>query len=123
MRDLQRSLHLQLCDKPLDSSVDDSRVLHALQTAARGKTVLLVIDDPWDIGQVRALNCIDTDTHSRAIVTTRIQGLVPDAPEIALGLMNREAAVRVIYDVAGLAQMPPYPELAYQAASFSSRLT
>ena len=108
---------MQLVDEPLDASVDSGRVLHALQAAARGQTILLIIDDPWALEQVRALNCIDTDTHSRTIVTTRIQGLVPEAPEIELGLMAPDAAVQIIYDVAGQVATPPFSDVAYSAAS------
>jgi hypothetical protein len=122
LRDLQRSLHMQLSDEPLDASTDDSHVLRALQNASRGKTVLLVIDDPWEISQVRLLNCIDTDTNSRMIITTRIQGLVPEAPEVPLGLMSPDLAVRIIYDVAGIPQTPPYSDLAYQAAAACGHL-
>ena len=49
-------------------------------------------------------------------MTTRIQGLVPDAPEIALGLMDRDAAVRIIYDVAGVVPTLPHSDLAYRCA-------
>jgi NB-ARC domain. len=116
MRDLQRSRHTQQSGEKQDPKADEGRAQIALQTAARGQTGLLDIDDAWDASQVRALNCIDTDTHSRAIVTTRIQGLVPGAPEIALGLMPRDAAVQIIFDVAGVADMPPYSDLACEAA-------
>ena len=49
----------QLTGRPLDSKVqDESAILQALSDAAAGKTVLLIIDDAWEVTQVRALGLI-----------------------------------------------------------------
>ena len=58
---------------------EGDQVFAALQTAAAGKRVLLVIDDAWQLDQVQQLSCIDTNTPSRVLVTTRISQLVPGA--------------------------------------------
>ncbi len=50
LRDLQRSLHLQIAGAPLDSSLqDDAEIFAALQAAAVDKNLLLLIDDAWSL--------------------------------------------------------------------------
>ena len=103
VRELQRSLHMQLVGAPLDPTLrEDDQVFAALQTAATGKCVLLVIDDAWQLDQVQQLSCIDTSTPSRVLVTTRISQLVPGAPaEFSLGVLAPEDAVALMFEVTG----------------------
>ena len=63
--------------KPLEHYKQIERNFAALQAAAKDRSVLLVIDDAWSLGEVQLLNFIDPRTSSRAVVTTRISGLVP----------------------------------------------
>lgn len=59
----------------------------ALRKAAAGRSVLLICDDVWQPGPLEAISrCLDPQTVSRLVVTTRIQSLVPGATELFLGL-------------------------------------
>ena len=78
----------------METSLREEEAFAALQTAAAGRNLLLLVDDAWRLEQVRLLNCIDPRTASRALVTTRISGLVPGAPaEFSLGVLKPEDAI------------------------------
>ena len=47
IRELQRTIHLQLQRSPMDPSLREDEVFPTLQAAARGRTVLLIVDDAW----------------------------------------------------------------------------
>ena len=62
--------------------------LEVLKTAAKGHHILLVLDDVWDGELVSLLNCIDLDTRSRLVVTTRIHALIRGATEVDVGVIG-----------------------------------
>ena len=94
LRELQRSIHFQLVQSVMDPSLREEEAFATLQDAAAGRNLLILIDDAWQLDQVRRLNCIDPRTASRALVTTRISGLVPGAPaEFSLGVLAPDDAV------------------------------
>ena len=71
--------------------------LQALQKAAVGLLVLLILDDVWQLKHVPALNaCLDAQTLSRTMVTTRVQGLVAGAVEVPLGLLPPDEAAGLL---------------------------
>ena len=83
MRELQSSIHFQLMEQELPDNITSEReVMLALQQAAKGVKLLLVLDDVWDPSDERPLNVIDPDTQSRILVTTRIRGLLKNAAEV-----------------------------------------
>ena len=83
VRDLYRQLHLQLCEgKPL---VDNDACFHALQRACLGQSILLVLDDVWDKNHVEILDCVDPESTSHVLVTSRVSGVAVGAPEVQLG--------------------------------------
>merc|ERR1712185_859521 len=91
--------------------------LQALQKAAAGQTALLVLDDVWKakhFGQLSGF--LDAATPSRTVVTTRVQGLVPGAVEVALGLLPPEEAARLLLSVAGMRSEPPHSAAVLKAA-------
>ena len=87
IRDLYRQLHIQLCEgKHLDPSlVDDDACFHALQRACLGHSILLVLDDAWDKRHVEMFDCVDAASTSCVLVTSRMSGIVVQAPEVQLG--------------------------------------
>ena len=87
VRDLYRQLHVQLCEgKPLDPSlVDDDACFHALQRACLDRSILLVLDDAWEKSHVEMFDCVDPDSKSCVLVTSRMRGIVVAAPEVPLG--------------------------------------
>ena len=62
--------------------------------AAKKRKCLLVLDDVWDARHERPLNCIDPETSSRLLVTTRIRGLLKNSAEVDLGVLTDEEALQ-----------------------------
>ena len=72
-------------------------MFNALRDAAKGRSVLLVLDDVWDPQHEKPLNCIDADNESsRLLVTTRIRGLLKNADEVELSVLASSAAFTLL---------------------------
>ena len=63
----------------------------------------------WDSSHERSFACIDTQTASRLLVTTRIKGIILEATEVALQLLGLRESVELLAGVAELdcATIPP----------------
>ena len=88
----------------------------ALQQAAAGVNMLLVLDDVWDRAHERQLNCIDPSSESKVLVTTRIRDLVPKATKVELPLMGKDEAVALLLDLANVEEssyMKEHPDTAW----------
>jgi hypothetical protein len=96
--ELQRALFQQLTGSVLavKGGTTAETQLADLQLACVGKRLFVVLDDVWDKTHERQLNCIDPVSTSKILVTTRIRGLVPGCDELALGLLEPEAAVDLL---------------------------
>jgi hypothetical protein len=95
---LQQALYRQLTGETMEITTDatiDSQC-DALQKACKGKHLLVVLDDVWDAKHEKALNCIDEETKSRLLVTSRIRGLVQGSSEVSLDLMSSDEAVDLV---------------------------
>ena len=100
---------LQLTGTSLEPSIhDEQAILQLLCDAATGKDVLLVIDDAWESGQVKALACLDTAARSAMLVTTRIQQLVP-GKNFPIGVLPPETAVALLLEVSNTPKKSPPP--------------
>ena len=62
------------------------------------KIICICIDDCWDRDHYKYLNCIDQNTESRIILSTRIAGLIPRSActEVKLSLMTTKEAVELL---------------------------
>ena len=106
-------------------AVDATEMARALQKAAAGRQVMLIVDDAWSMEPVSRLgNCLDPQTGSHLVVTTRIQALIAnDAVEVPLGLLEPEAAARLLLTVAGSNDvLPPYSAQVLKAVEACGRL-
>ncbi|KAK3257174.1 hypothetical protein CYMTET_33732 [Cymbomonas tetramitiformis] len=100
---LQQSIHIQLTGAQLPQHASTPQmVMGALDDAAQGREVLLVLDDLWDAGHEKLLNCIDLDTASMVLASSRIQGLLERAKEVEVGLLSKPAALSLLLEVAGM---------------------
>ena len=127
VRDLQRSLHRQLCQQEMDgaAAANGEAAAQALAQAAQGRKVLLIVDDAWVAEHVRAfVGCLDgaAAAGSCVVVTTRIGALVAGAVEVPLALLSRDAAAKMLLTVAGVRATPPYAEAVHKAAQACGRL-
>ena len=123
LRALQAILYRQLAGKPLDAGLTDSNVIFdALQAAAAGCRCLLVIDDAWELSQVRALACLGAATRSAIVVTTRIQDIVPGAAAFPLGVLPPDDAIALLLETAGSLAVKPFEPRLYKAVEACGRL-
>ena len=114
----QRSLFHQLSGQQLRLVASTSQANEALRDAAAGRTVLLIVDDAWDANHAKQLSdFLDPKTKSRIVVTTRIQGLIAGAAEVALGKLPAQEAARLMLAVAGTDAAPPYSDEVLQIAN------
>jgi hypothetical protein len=70
--------------------------LVALQNAAKELNVLLVLNDVYDTTHDKALNCINLDSASRLLFTTRIQDLLKTSAEVDVSLLSKSEALELI---------------------------
>ena len=97
LTELQNSIHFQLTMKKLPEEADDAAgALGALRVAAKGLNVLLVLDDVWEPQHEKPLNCIDPDSASRLLVTTRIRGLLKNSAEVDVGVLSQNDALSLL---------------------------
>jgi hypothetical protein len=105
LRDLASSIHFQLTDQHFPETIKrDDEALKALQTAAKGKNVLLVLDDCWDAKHEKPLNCIDPDNFSRLLVTTRIRNLLKHSAEVDVGILSSADALKLLLSSAEMGE-------------------
>ena len=103
IRELQASLLFQLNKQVLSSEVPNDKVMGEVKEAAKGLTVLLILDDVWDVRHERPLNIIDDqDTASKLLVTTRIRGIVKGAYEVDVGTLSDKEALDLLCTTAGI---------------------
>jgi hypothetical protein len=96
--EMQRMLYHQLVGEHMavkDGATAASQ-LADLQAACIGKRWLVVLDDVWDKGHEQALNCVDPDSASKLLVTTRIRGLIAGCEEVSLNLLSLGESVDLL---------------------------
>jgi len=108
---LLKSLHVQLVGASLPDSASEARLaLEALLAAAKGRRVLLVLDDVWSAEHAPPLSFVDTDAGSAIVVTTRMRDLMPGAAEIQCDVLSQPEALKVLLSAGGvmhLLESPP----------------
>jgi hypothetical protein len=67
----------------LPASLIPQQRIGALKQAAVGRHLLVVIDDVWDVGHLKALTFHDRQTRSAVLVTTRLRNMVKRAMKVA----------------------------------------
>ena len=110
---LQQTLHIQLTAQPLpEAAKADARVaLEVLKDAAKGLSVLLVLDDVWVASHADPLNFVEPlSVQSAVIITTRIRSLINGAAEIQCETLSTEASLELLLRAGGqdkLLSAPP----------------
>jgi hypothetical protein len=101
VRELQNSIHFQLCNYNLPEH-EAHETAQVLKDAAAGTELLLVLDDVWDSAMEKPFNCIDPSTSSRLLVSTRIRGLLWNSTEVELGVLPADEALVLLLASAGI---------------------
>jgi hypothetical protein len=113
--EMQRVLYHQIVGEPMavkDGATVASQ-LSDLQAACIGKRWLIVLDDVWDKGHELSLNCVDPESASKLLVTTRIRGLIGGCEEVSLNLLSPGESVDLLLRTA---QVKDADEVAKAAA-------
>ena len=85
-RVLYHQLHPENEEMPKRDLVESQ--LTELSKLCSKRVLLVCIDDCWDSSHEASFACIDTDTTSRQLITTRIKGLLQGAAEVELELLG-----------------------------------
>eukprot|EP00966_Prymnesium_polylepis_P053607 1239383-Prymnesium_polylepis.1 len=110
---LQQMLYRQLVNEPLPekAKADEAIALETIKEAAKGLSVLLILDDLWDAKHARPLNFVDPlAIHSAVVVTTRIRSLLSGAAEVQCETLSPEASLELLLRTGGhdkLLSAPP----------------
>jgi hypothetical protein len=89
---LYQQLHMDGDKMPKQADSVQSR-LDFLCRACVGRVVLICLDDVWDSAHERCFACIDTETASRLLITTRIKGILQGATQVELGLLGLQEVI------------------------------
>jgi hypothetical protein len=98
---LYQQLHPQNEEMPKRANSVDSH-LRELKAIAHSRIILICLDDVWDSSHEASFACIDIDTASRQLITTRIKGLLQGAAEVELELLGLQESVELLAGVACL---------------------
>jgi hypothetical protein len=98
---LYQQLHPQNEVMPSKAISLDASVRELTKLAAN-RVVLVCLDDVWDSSHEASFACIDTDTASRQLITTRVKGLLQGAAEVELELLGLQESVELLAGVACL---------------------
>eukprot|EP00937_MAST-01D_sp_MAST-1D-sp2_P003028 g3028.t1 len=98
LMEIQRSLFHQLTGNIMSekTGATGASQLQELQNACQGKNYLVVLDDVWKAEHEKLLNCVDSDTTSKLLVTTRICGLLKQCEEVNLNLLSEDEAIELL---------------------------
>ena len=102
--EMQRTLFEQLTGEPMpvkDGATTQTQ-LEDLQAACKGKRFLVVLDDAWERVHEKQLNCIDPESPSKQLVTTRIRGLMEGCDEVSLNLLTPTESVDLLLRTGGV---------------------
>jgi hypothetical protein len=132
----QRSMYEQLAEgTPWDMDAAADIKFSRLGEAFRGKVVLLVLDDLWDEKHELPLNCVDENTASKVLVSSRVRQVVKSNVGSSRDLAgddnryivqieppNDKSAVDMLLSTAGIASGTTPPAEALQIVQFCKRL-
>ena len=126
IRELQDSIYEQVVGMAIPATATSpGLVLKALADGARRSKILLVLDDVWEARHEKSLNCIDNNTSSKLLITTRIRGILNNASEVALGVLPPDDALQLLLSSAGIAAIDEGSEergRAVEVTEFCGRL-
>ena len=111
----------------LDASEDAKRL--RLIEAFRAKKVLLVLDDLWDEKHELCVNCVDENTASKVLVSSRVRqvvvgsvGMSDDDYVVQIQLPSEKSAVDMLLSTAGISLDAAAPPEALQIVQFCKML-
>lgn len=89
--ELQQTLYMQLSNNktmPTRATTSVDAQLRELAQICESRVVCIVLDDMWDCKHEQPFDCMDMETSSKLLVTTRIKGIIAEAEEFELELLG-----------------------------------
>eukprot|EP01051_Picozoa_sp_SAG22_P020250 SAG22_NODE_4022_length_1418_cov_1.245641_1_plen_441_part_10 len=105
----QDLLHLQLTGSELAPELGREERHEMLQRAMSGVKLLLCLDDCWDPEHERQLNFVDETAGGRALISSRVRGLLAGGDIFDVGLPSEDEAVQMLMAAAGAAEAAVVP--------------
>eukprot|EP01047_Picozoa_sp_COSAG01_P043511 COSAG01_NODE_3870_length_5605_cov_4.345260_5_plen_230_part_00 len=134
---LQRIVYEQLVDGGIwDMDATEDAKQHRLNEAFRAKTILLVLDDLWDEKHELCVNCVDENTSSKVLVSSRVRQVLvsnvgstndlgaksDDKYIVQIQLPSEKSAVDMLLSTAGISLEAAPPAEALQIVQFCKML-
>ena len=94
-------LHLQLTGSELSDGGSD-RKHELLQKAFLGRSVLLVLDDCWDIEVAKNFTWIDQHTNSKVLISSRVRDVLDGGQIFDVNVPSESDAVKMLLSTAGM---------------------
>eukprot|EP01052_Picozoa_sp_SAG31_P006593 SAG31_NODE_304_length_18019_cov_10.386440_8_plen_750_part_00 len=98
---LQNLCHMQCTGMEMSPELSNLEQKQALQQAMKGKRLLLVLDDLWEMDHEQELNFADADVGSKVLISTRIKALLDGAHQVEVGLPSLSDSARMLLVAAG----------------------
>lgn len=125
LRNCQAVAYMQLTGKELQATMAAVEIQQMLKTAFHGKTVLLILDDVWELEHADGFNAwTDDTTGSKTLISSRVRGVLEGGEIIDIALPSDEDAVRMLMREAGIEdydESTPKPE-ALEVVRFCNKL-
>ena len=93
-------LHLQLTGSALPDGVSTDQKDQMLQQAFRTRSVLLILDDCWDVSIAKQFTWIDQSTNSKVLISSRVRDVLDGGKIIDVNMPSSSDAVKMLLKTA-----------------------
>lgn len=97
---LQTLMYVQITGSDFEGDPTAETKQEHLQQAMAGKNLLLVLDDCWESSTLELLNCIDSTTGSKVLVSSRVRSVLEGGEIVDVGLPTEDEAVKILLSAA-----------------------
>ena len=95
-------LHMQLTGTSLPDGLSADQKNEHLKQAFLGRSVLLVLDDCWDISVAKQFTWIDQKTNSKVLISSRVRDVLDGGEIIDVTVPSKSDAARMLLSTAGM---------------------
>lgn len=95
-------LHQQLTGSSLPDGISSDQKHEFLQRAFLKKSVLLVLDDCWDVEVAKEFSWIDGNTNSKVLISSRSRDVLNGGEIIDVAVPHKGDAVKMLLSTAGI---------------------
>ena len=95
-------LHMQLTGTSLPDGLSVDQKNQHLKQAFLGRSVLLVLDDCWDISVAKQFTWIDQKTNSKVLISSRVRDVLDGGEIIDVTVPSKSDAAKMLLSTAGM---------------------